>query len=323
MKNDLKALKKLANTKLIEIIIDKDFIKNYNPFQILETIENISKIEDKNILELTKKFLNYFIKGQQKSGNFIVDDITISPIYFLKTITKYLNLKKEKKEVKEYIKYIEKSIEFIEENFDNTYLLLKSTHRKKEEFFALENAILLSISDGISELLNEFDYNSLADRIFLLKGKMELGYSRYFFNKETNKMISSFEPNGNYNLTIPNQEESIIMDYSPNDEKFKESIKIIKEKINLNKNNVIDYLFNLNNIVKFEKELVEKEIKNNFQILKLFPQEILTEKEFNEKEIISKSINKEFKINIEKLKKEKLILFNPNCLNTINLILNL
>jgi len=89
------------------------------------------------------------------------------PIYFLNTITNYLQKNNKKENLKRYIKYISKSIQKIEKTFDEEYLLLKNENK----FHLEENLIFLNFVDSLSEILNLYDFNKYADKLFILKNK--------------------------------------------------------------------------------------------------------------------------------------------------------
>lgn len=321
VKNDDKSLKKEALKKLLEIISAKDFILNHTIFEVFETIESliISK-EDK----LAKKKLDQVLKFQTRNGDFNSDNKSISPIYFLKTILIYFKIKNEKKEVKEYLKYIQKSIEYIENNFDNTYLLISSKNKDKKEFLTFDNALLLSICDELSEILNKFDFNFEADKLFMLKGKMELGFIRYCYNLETKQLLLKFDENGNFEIAKDDIRNKIILTYSPNEYELKKEIKYIKEDLSIFKfRNISRYLINLSELKRIDLKKYELEINKNYKILIEFPKNILSLEEFKIKNTISKSINKEFNLEFKEIKNKKIVIENLNCLNTINLVLKL
>jgi len=221
--------------------------------------------------------------------NFVFENnIKISSAYFLYSVTEYL--KKEPKKSRKYIKFIKKSIDYLENNFDDVYLIVGNKNKNNVDFFAEENATILNFCDGLSDLLNELDYNDVADRIFLLKGKI---------------IIFKFDKNANFNLASLDDNIKILSKYLVNSDIVKKTLKEYSKTKIKNLNNYLDYLSLLKkeNFKEFEKEL-----NKNFGILENFPELVLTKKEFDEYEVIVNSINKEIEINFKKLKENQVLL---------------
>lgn len=308
--------------KAIRLIQEKELhIENFNDYIIFSnTIYSLSK---NNLLKNAKEKINKILKNQNRDGEFEFEFFTSTPIFFLKGITKYLEKNNEKKEIKEYLKSIRKSINYIEKNFDDYYLLISSLdYIRKKEFFAKENAVFLEICDSLSELLNKFDFNEEADRIFMIKGKLELGFLRYMYNNETKKLLKKFNTKGEFEFATNIEILEILNFYDPNKEYsnliFKNEIKKINKKVS-----VKEIIYLLEDLKLRDKKRYNEKIKFFEKYLEKFPLKIIDEKTFDEKYKISKSLNKEFKIEFEKIKKERKILENINSIDIANLILKL
>jgi len=296
----MEKLRNLAVENLLNFV-ENNNLKELNPYVLLDILK--LKIDD-GFGESQENILDFVLEHQTKLGNFVFENnIKISSAYFLYSVTEYL--KKEPKKSRKYIKFIKKSIDYLENNFDDVYLIVGNKNKNNVDFFAEENATILNFCDGLSDLLNELDYNDVADRIFLLKGKIELGFNRYFYNNKMKKIIFKFDKNANFNLASLDDNIKILSKYLVNSDIVKKTLKEYSKTKIKNLNNYLDYLSLLKkeNFKEFEKEL-----NKNFGILENFPELVLTKKEFDEYEVIVNSINKEIEINFKKLKENQVLL---------------
>lgn len=196
--------------------------KTISPKTFFQTINSFS---NSNLLEEAKKSINYITKYQNKDGTFTINHKTTNPIYFLETIYTYLSQTEHKSsntdcqtEVKNYIKYIKKAIEYIENSFDKIYLLIhdtltQNTTPQTKIFKAKQNAILLSFIESLCEILNKYEYNKEADYLFMLKGKLELGFNRYIWNRTNSILIKQFDENSNFKIASPQETLEILQYY--------------------------------------------------------------------------------------------------------------
>jgi hypothetical protein len=314
-------------SKAIKFLIEKQE-KNGNISEIKEN-EQLFKIAmflaKNNKLEETKRTLKYTLKYQTRKGYFEFKKLNenVNPICFLKAVTIYLFKNNEKKEMKEFIKAIKRSLNYIENNFDETYLLVYEKDEKGNKIFkAKDNAILLSILDWISQLLNEHDFHKEADLFFMLKGKIELGFHRYFWQTKSKVLVKEFIPKKRtYSITNITESLIILENYNFDHVHYKKILKQSKSELN-KETNIIKTLLTLIAMKKNKDKTWEikfNKIKNN---LNYFPTQIISSNKYGydiEKSLfffIAISVNKE-------LKKEKIVLVEINNIQTALLILKL
>lgn len=304
------SIKKLKD-KALKLINDNDEI-NY------DCIISLSKNEK---FEEAKKILNELIKKDFKE------------IYFLESITTYysvLTKKKDglgynnqhKKEVKRYIKFVKKALELIEKQFDEKHLLYYNYEDNEKIYYTLENVVLLSILDELSQILNHFGYNKEADKFFMIKGKIELGIHRYLFYSKENIILKSFFENGEYEIASNKERLEMLSYYIIEDKIFKNEIENIK-KSKIGKEDNYEILYGLKCIRKIDQKLFNLELKKITKHMEYFPTQILKKSTYDKKINISKSINKEYEENIFEIKKENKVLVDINSLEIANLILKI
>jgi hypothetical protein len=133
-----------------------------------------------------------------------VDKRNFKDINYIIYLTSYLTNSKD--DILDYQKHVKKSIKFLEKNFDETYLLLFSLENGIKVFKESENSNYLFFIDYLITLLNQNDFIKFSDKLTDLKGKIELGYNRYFNqNKEKVKQFTlgnNFEIYNNLNTPI-------------------------------------------------------------------------------------------------------------------------
>jgi len=260
-----------------------------------------------------------------------IQDIENSPIEFLFAITNYFkeiekNSNNEeidtKKQFKNLTKSIKKSVEYIEKNIDDVYLLIFD---ENHFFNLLKNAKLLSFLEELSMILNRHELNTEADNLFMIKNKLELGFIRYFYNNEHKLLLENFNKEGEYKIADQNKIIETLNIYNFDNEFKKELIKNIDEnKIFENKNtkNILNYLLLIKNI---DKKKVNTKLKSLKEILKYFPEEISSRDDFNKHSNIINSINKKLELNYKIIEqnKEKITLKNLENQIVINLILEI
>lgn len=327
----------------------KFLTKQQNPDGNIENINNledffqtINSYSQSNLLIQAKKSLNYICRYQTKEGNFLVDNEEITPIFFLESIVIYLNQLHNQdynnsnnnnnnnnnkqdncnETLKIYIKHIRRIIKYFEIFFDDIYLLIYRIESNKITFFAKENAILLSILEDLSQILNEYEYNKEADYFFLLKGKLDLGFSRYFWNNKNLILLKQFNKNDEF--IISNSKENIeILQYYNIDNKY--FVKKITESINKLKEleKFDEILTILIQLKKTNETQYKTGIKQYKKYLLHLPTKILTKKQFTLLNDINKSLNSDFKIKYIELKKEQRLLIETNSIKIANLVLKL
>ena len=236
-----------------------------------------------------------------------IQDIENSPIEFLFAITNYFkeiekNSNNEeidtKKQFKNLTKSIKKSVEYIEKNIDDVYLLIFD---ENHFFNLLENAKLLSFLEELSMILNRHELNTEADNLFMIKNKLELGFIRYFYNNEHKLLLENFNKEGEYKIADQNKIIETLNIYNFDNEFKKELIKNI------------------------DKKKVNTKLKSLKEILKYFPEEISSRDDFNKHSNIINSINKKLELNYKIIEqnKEKITLKNLENQIVINLILEI
>lgn len=218
----------------------------------------------------------------------------ISSIYYLDLLT--TKIKISSIPVKNYIRLIKKSIKLLEKRFDETYLLLLSSSHKHKLFVEFENRNFLNFVDELTTILNENDYIRESDNLTALKGKLELGYERYFILNKIDKI---------YTFSPETKEYSICSKFD------------IKTEISFK-----EILFYLLTLKESKSKTFRAQLKTQEKYFKYFPKFIYREKAKNWLEI-EKSLfpNDDFKI--KELKKEKVSLKELDNPLIANLILKL
>lgn len=305
--------------ELIHVNIEKSGkIKNIKmPKEIFKTIDSLTIL---NNIESTEKSLKYYLQFQEKNGCFNIEKISkINPLLFLNSVSKIIE---KKANLKSYIKPIKKSIEYLEKNFDEEYLLL---YRKEKDntkkFTAEDNFLFMSFCDTLTEIFNTFDYNKYADKIFMLRSRIELGVQRYIFQKNNEVIIKCFNPQ-KQEYRLCNEFEYIEFSniYACDTSAFRKSVNKSKKKLPniINVNEITIILLGLKNT---DKKVFNREIKTYEKYFSQFPEKIIKlDKEKIEFEI-EKSLFKDFKEDIKYIKKEKVTLINLNNIGSANNIL--
>jgi hypothetical protein len=304
--------KNILLDKSLELLKDKieksGKIEGVGTFETYFTTISLSK---KKIFNETKKSLNYITKNIEG----------VEHIYFLEAINYYIgNIAsnedlsyndKYRREVKSYIKLIRKALNYIESNFDEKHLLFYQKEYSIKKFVAKDNPILLSFLDELTQILNHFGFNKEADKFFMLKGKLELGFSRYLFFKKEKIILKEFYENGEYEVVNEEELNEIFKYYIIDEIFFKEYFTKLKKSLEKIED-IENYLNVLSILNKVEPKIVQSEIKKNRKYLEKYPKKIINKKQFEIDNMISKSINPEFKIEIFEIKTEKRILVNIN-----------
>lgn len=282
-------------------------------------INSFSKMK---MFDEAKKAIKHTLNFQDKKGFFKIYNNYISPIYFLEMLYNYIYFQENKEEIKKYIKPIRRSIEYFERNFDENYLLFYRFDKKDRKVFDMkENGIYLEIIDYIAEVLNMYDYNRDADKLFLLKNKVDLGFKRYFFFKKENIMLKRILPQEREFKILRLNETLDILYYLKVDGEFRKSIflnlkkNILKEK---KIHNILYYLIELKNT---KNKSFKRELKKYEKYFKEFGNEILNKSEIKNFEVLNKSLF-DYTSNPLEITKDKYIidLHNPK---TIFLYLDL
>jgi hypothetical protein len=285
------------------------------------TYESVISLSKNKKFDESKKLLNELIKKD------------FNEIYFLESITTYfssLTKKKDglgydnqyKREVKRYIKFVKKSLDLIEKQFDEKHLLYYIYENKEKKYYTKYNAILLSVLDELSQILNHFGYNKEADKFFMIKGKVELGIHRYLFYSKENIILKSFFESGEYEIANNKERLEILSYYIIEDKILKDEIEKIK-KSKVEKTEVLETLFGLKCIEKINEKLFKSEFKKKIKHIIYFPKQIIKKTDYDKKISISKSINKKYEREVFEIKTEKKILLDINSLEIANLILKI
>ena len=95
---------------------------------------------------------------------------------YLFYMTVYLKNLEDSSIISNYISKIKKAILLIDDSFDEDYLLIKSYEDFDEIFFEKLNFRFLSYAEDLSNILNEFDYVDLSEKMSDLRTKVSLGY---------------------------------------------------------------------------------------------------------------------------------------------------
>ena len=153
-----------------------DYFETINSFLYLGKIDEAERLL-KKVLEFWKKE-GYFYFDEEDSR---VKGKKVSAIYFLENFALLCEKVDDNKILKKYIKNVKRCFETIENQFDEIYLLYYHLDYEERKIFeAYENAVLSYVGEVLFDKLNEIGENDFADRIFMLKGKLDLGFQRYF-----------------------------------------------------------------------------------------------------------------------------------------------
>lgn len=310
---------KNLKSKALKILVDKQLngdLNNSLPQNLFKTAISFTNNE---LFENSIKTLNFALKYQNRKGLFEFNQTNMSPICFLSIVCVLAEKQGNYNGIKQFIKPIRRSIEYLEKHFCETYLLIYSTDM--QSFIAKENAQLLSILDDLSQTLAMNEYHKESDFFFMLKGKMELGFSRYFWQKD--KIISMFNSSKLvYSIATDIEALEILGKYCVNTKYYKELLDKLKKEVF--KNFQISQSLTILKEMKESKDKTwEKEFEKNKTNLGFFPELIIPEKEFIEMKNIQKSLLFKPNKDIKELKKEKKVLININSLEIANQILDL
>lgn len=308
------------NGEIINITSYNDYFDTVNSFVILNKLDNASKL------------LGFISKFQTKKGDFqfkqlIVEDAAyngkIYPIIYLKALNDYFKKSENKKDITYFIKEIKKALVYLEEHFDKTYILFyKHDRNRLKVFSAYENTLFLSFAEEFSDLLNEYNFNKEADKLYLLKTKIELGVMRYFYNREQKAIIEWFKPEiFKYKIANGKNLIQILINYDFNNSiLYKEILKQIK--IDIKCENDLKYILLILIYLKLKKDKDFDKLYEKYKpYLIYFPEKVYDEKDYNI--IFKKSLFMDFKENMKKFEKEKKILVNLNRIEIANLVLRL
>lgn len=130
------------------------------------------------ILQSANEFLEENIKFEKKTS-----------LNFLYGVTALIISNENSNEIlNKYLRQIKKAIKTISKTVDEDYLLIKN--ELNDSFMACDNYMFLRFSESLIEKLNEVEEISLAEKLNMIKSKIDLGFERYF---KKNK-IEMFSP---------------------------------------------------------------------------------------------------------------------------------
>jgi hypothetical protein len=286
-------------------------------FNLIDTLILYNHLEEAYFL------LHYILSKQESSGVFLIDflqfdDEIIDPIFFLSSLTKYLISLPDQKTIKVFIKSIKRSLEYIEKHFDDHYLLyFQIQSNEHKEFSIRDNAKILGFADGLSDMLNHFEYTSLADMLFMIKGKLELGFQRYFWNNAQKNYVGKFVPERLFFSFATDFEICEVSENIPLDSDFLSSFLKEKQKKLKKESNVV-LMLQLFNLFKQQQSFsVEKEILSLKKYLDIYPKQVLSSLEFSEMKQIYSSLFFDQIPSYKEFKKEKKVAFNLQSLSTM------
>ncbi len=301
-------------------------IKTYE--ELFDSVISLSKLKK---LGEAKIILNYIRQFQQKEDNFILpkikdetffiegfsDDGIYNPVFYLKSLLFYLKQTNDKKEVKLFLKSIQKALIYIKNHFCNDYLLMFDLFEGKKVFKAKENAILISVCD-YTDFLNFHGFIKEADSLFMINERLTLGFERYFWNKKYD-LVYDFDELGNFNIISQFEILDLLLEYDFNSD----FIKKFMEKENKLFQTSCDLRYRLKYLMLKQKLKLpfEKELKSLSRYLKNFGENLVDKKYFDMDLEISKSLNSIYEEEVVELKKEKKVLRNLNSIEIANLIL--
>ncbi len=245
-----------------------------------------------------------------------------SPIDFLKVVCEYLSKTQNKSDVSNSIKYIRKSIKYIERYFDDVYLLFyrEDIHLIKT-FHTIDNAKIINFADTLVEILNKYKYIKEADKLFKIKGKIELGFARYLYFYKQKVLLSSFQPS---TMILHHAKKSYVAEilmYYSFDIKFEEEFLSKYEKIIIKNINTWEIMI----LLIILKRKSEKKANNFFddiaKYLKYYPEVIIKDNDKRLDLSIEKSIFPNFKDNVKSISNDKTILIGIENIKTASLII--
>lgn len=280
--------------------------------------DSIVSLSQNNLFIEAKKLLLSQTALLNKQG--LVNDDSLFLLF--KSMSKYLyylsisSLNHSlKDEVKGLIKQIRIILKYLETNYDEHFLLIKN----QDIFLAIENALFLNSVDDISTVLNHSNFIKEADRFFILKSKVELGFNRYLFNQKNKILLAEFSREGNFKFLGVKSKLQILNEYFSDEILFK---NLETENIILNSSEFEEKLLYLKLLKTRNKLKFQKEFNKLKKFLRDFPEFIWDVDYFNIYENLVKSINKDKEIQCKKVEKNKLLV-NYNHIKTINLIIQL
>ena len=196
----MKELNKVALDFIVQDIEDSG--KLHSATHYSDYFEVITALVEIGNLDYAKKLLLYLSKFQTWKGVFEFEQLqedngNYNAIMYLNLLSKYLIKSNSLEELKYFKKTLKKSISSLRDYFDEDYLLFyRIGWNQRKEFHFKENLYFLSLALEFSDFLNHHDFNQLADELFMIKGKIELGFERYFFQEDI--VIQYFVPEEKY-----------------------------------------------------------------------------------------------------------------------------
>ena len=183
----MKDLQKKSLNFILENLQEGKLDKTFEYEDYFDVINALLKVER---FSEAREILLYLSKFQKWSGNFefepLQDDLgKYNSLFYLNSLGKYLLKINDLGELKFFKRILKKCISSLRDYFDEDYLLFfRLDSRNRKVFFLKDNIYFLSICSEFSDFLNHHDFTKLADELFMLKGKVELGFERYFFQKD-------------------------------------------------------------------------------------------------------------------------------------------
>jgi len=186
--------------------------------------------------------------NKEKIINFIeeeINNLNYDDDNFLYIISTYLQSLKYTEPILEIMPIIKKAITHLTKQFDEIFLLIKSSDF---EYLFLEstNKNLLNSIDFLIEILGKYDLIKDAGKLVQIKTKLSLGYDRYFIQKNTKFIVEWFSPI-DFNFEI----------YKKIDYNLETDLITILNDIQTNKNYT-----EFNKIQKYLKDYPEKIYRN-------------------------------------------------------------
>ncbi len=297
-----------------------DLFETLSSFVLLERFDDAKKVLDYICKYQTKKG-DFQFKRLVKSGNF--DAGRKNPIIFLKVLNEYFQKVNNKKEVARFSKEIKRALSYLDDSFDKNFILFYEFDKLGlKKFSAYDNTLFLSFAEEFSDILNEYNLNKEADKIYIFKTKVELGCQRYFFNRDEKVIIEWFKPEVfKYKIAKDVKLPQIFLNYDFNNISIeKEVLKHIKVDIKNETN--FEYILLILLYLKLKKDKDYLKLYENYKkYMFYFPKKLVSEKNYNAK--IKKSLFVEFKEDVKKFEKEKMIIISLNQLKIANLVLRL
>jgi hypothetical protein len=318
----MKELRKKALNFILEHIEDNGKLSSVTHYyDYFDTIKSLVVIGD---LDNSRKILLYLSRFQTWEGDFSFEplldhDGKHSSVLFLEALSKFLIKSDSKEDLKLFKKVLIKSIKNLRSYFDEDYLLFFSRDlRGFKWFLSYENSCYLDLASEFSDFLNHHDFTKEADELFMLKGKCELGFERYFIQEKI--LVGRFSNDLELFDPVRSLEELMIYNgYFPYPKLIDNFIKnILKEKTVFD-----DVTLRLSSLLLFKKQNLEykKQLKKDLKFLVEIPTSIVSN---NFLDTIEKSLfHKDLHIKEIKGKKQRVIVGNRNRLRVASLILRL